>query len=363
MGTADYMAPEQATDSHQADTRSDIYSLGCTLFHLLTGRVPFPGGTALDKVMRHAAEPLPDAARLRRDLPSGLAAVLRRMTAKSPADRFQTPGEVAQALAPFAAPPLRRRRRVAVLALLALLVLAACVAGIVYLSRPRPADPTKPSAAKPFPGPLVAPGAPSPADALEARQDAAASAGAGRRRRPEARPRRAGRRPWRRAPPLLRPARLPRLRPRRQDIGRAQRQRHPPFRRWNGPISAPPFSATPAAFIAPPSARTARRWPPSATTAKSKFGSCRAGGRSPARWGLGRRTPVWPSSPIPPVPCSVSAAPASPGCGTSPATGRSSTWGAARSCSVPSRPTLTVPSSRPHRRPGPYLYGTPRPAS
>src|SRR5205807_8740214 len=56
MGTADCMAPEQARDSHHADIRADIYSLGCTLYHLLSGQVPFPGGTAIDKILRHASE-------------------------------------------------------------------------------------------------------------------------------------------------------------------------------------------------------------------------------------------------------------------------------------------------------------------
>src|SRR5262249_18563073 len=82
MGTTDYMAPEQAEESHAVDTRADIYALGCTLYHLLTGQVPFPGGTLLQKFRRHQeTEPRP-AERLRPDLPSGLASVLRRMMAK-----------------------------------------------------------------------------------------------------------------------------------------------------------------------------------------------------------------------------------------------------------------------------------------
>ena len=108
MGTADYMAPEQASDSHQADIRADIYSLGCTLYLLLTGSVPFPGGSLLDKVNRHAAEPPPDPARLRRDAPAGLAAVVRKMTAKNPADRYQAPGEVART--PWHPSPFRPTR-------------------------------------------------------------------------------------------------------------------------------------------------------------------------------------------------------------------------------------------------------------
>src|SRR5262249_5306707 len=56
MGTVDYIAPEQALDSHQVDIRADLYSLGCTFYHLLTGRAPFPGGEALAKLLKHCLE-------------------------------------------------------------------------------------------------------------------------------------------------------------------------------------------------------------------------------------------------------------------------------------------------------------------
>ena len=113
MGTADYMAPEQAGDARTADIRADIYSLGCTLYHLLAGRVPFPDGSTLDKMLRHSADPPTDLAQLRPGLPAGLAVVVRKMMAKAPAARFQTPAEVAAALAPFAAPRRSRRLMVA----------------------------------------------------------------------------------------------------------------------------------------------------------------------------------------------------------------------------------------------------------
>jgi hypothetical protein len=109
MGTADYMAPEQAADAHQADIRADLYSLGCTLYQLLTGRVPFPGGAALEKLARHAADRPDDLRRLRPDVPKGLAAVVERLMAKKPDDRYPTSAEAAAALAPFAAAPRRRR--------------------------------------------------------------------------------------------------------------------------------------------------------------------------------------------------------------------------------------------------------------
>ncbi len=101
MGTPDYVAPEQAQDGSRADARSDLYALGCSFFHLLVGRVPFPGGPPLEKLLRHATEEPPAVERLRPDMPPAVAAVVRRLMAKRPEDRFATAGEVAAALAPF----------------------------------------------------------------------------------------------------------------------------------------------------------------------------------------------------------------------------------------------------------------------
>jgi hypothetical protein len=101
MGTADYMAPEQASDSRAADSRADVYSLGCTLYHLLTGRVPFPEGGTVEKIIKHAVEQPAPVGALRPDLPVGVAQVIERMMAKLPEHRFQSPGEVAAALAPW----------------------------------------------------------------------------------------------------------------------------------------------------------------------------------------------------------------------------------------------------------------------
>jgi serine/threonine-protein kinase len=98
MGTADYMAPEQALSSRHADIRSDIYSLGCSLYRMLTGQPPFPSGGPVEKIMRHQLEaPAPVEAQ-RPDVPAAVLAVLARMMAKKPAERFQTPQEVAEAL-------------------------------------------------------------------------------------------------------------------------------------------------------------------------------------------------------------------------------------------------------------------------
>jgi serine/threonine protein kinase len=102
MGTPDYLSPEQARDLHNTDIRSDLYSLGCTFYYLLTGRVPFPGGTTLEKLVRHGVKEPTPVERLRPELPEEVAAIVRRLIAKDPAARFQTPAELAQALAPFA---------------------------------------------------------------------------------------------------------------------------------------------------------------------------------------------------------------------------------------------------------------------
>ncbi len=95
MGTPDYIAPEQTLDAHSADIRADLYSLGCTFYHLLTGRVPFPGGTLGQKIAKHLSRE-PDPLRgLRPDAPERVAGVVSRLMAKRPEDRYQTPGELA----------------------------------------------------------------------------------------------------------------------------------------------------------------------------------------------------------------------------------------------------------------------------
>jgi WD40 repeat protein len=101
LGTVDYIAPEQADNPHEADIRSDIYSLGCTLYHLLAGRPPFATGTALQKVLAHREKNPQPLTELRPDLPEGFMPVLERMMAKDPRQRYQTPAEVAIALEPF----------------------------------------------------------------------------------------------------------------------------------------------------------------------------------------------------------------------------------------------------------------------
>lgn len=111
LGTADYVAPEQAMDGTLADIRSDIYSLGATLYHLLAGRPPFGEGDASRRLLGHMVEAPRPLAETRQDVPVGLGRVLNRMMAKNPAERFQTPAEVADALATFADPARPHRRR------------------------------------------------------------------------------------------------------------------------------------------------------------------------------------------------------------------------------------------------------------
>src|SRR5579872_6360575 len=93
VGTVDFMAPEQARDSKAADVRSDIYSLGCTWYFMLTGEPPFPEGSLTNKLMAHANSSLPDPRAKNPGVPEAVIAVLNRMTAKDPEERYQTPLE------------------------------------------------------------------------------------------------------------------------------------------------------------------------------------------------------------------------------------------------------------------------------
>ena len=94
VGTVDYMAPEQARNSRAADIRSDIYSLGCAWYQMLTGKPPFGEGSVTNKLQAHAVNPPPDPRDANPEVPETLVAVMHRMMAKSPDQRYQTPQEL-----------------------------------------------------------------------------------------------------------------------------------------------------------------------------------------------------------------------------------------------------------------------------
>ncbi len=98
MGTADYLAPEQALNAHAVDHRADIYSLGCTLYFLLTGHAPFTEGTIAQRILKHQQEQPKDVRAERSDCPHAIADVCMTMLAKDPADRFASAGAVANRL-------------------------------------------------------------------------------------------------------------------------------------------------------------------------------------------------------------------------------------------------------------------------
>jgi serine/threonine protein kinase len=104
LGTPDYLAPEQARDARTSDIRADLYSLGCVLYHCLTGRPPFPDTNIMSQMLKHATEKPAPLYDFLPDVPGGLQNVLDTFLAKDPDHRYQTPGEGADALGPFLAP-------------------------------------------------------------------------------------------------------------------------------------------------------------------------------------------------------------------------------------------------------------------
>ncbi|HJZ89739.1 MAG TPA: serine/threonine-protein kinase [Gemmataceae bacterium] len=101
LGTADYIAPEQAMDAAKADARSDVYSLGCTLYFLLTGRPPFEGGSVAQKLAMHQNTPAAPVTSLRQEVPAGVGDAVRRMLAKQPTERPGTALAAAELLRPW----------------------------------------------------------------------------------------------------------------------------------------------------------------------------------------------------------------------------------------------------------------------
>jgi serine/threonine-protein kinase len=99
LGTPDYIAPEQARNSHTVDIRADLYSLGCTFYYVLLGWPPFPGGASIEKLVRHQTETPKAVEQIRPEVPAVVGGIIRKLLAKRPEERYQSPGEVAAALA------------------------------------------------------------------------------------------------------------------------------------------------------------------------------------------------------------------------------------------------------------------------
>ena len=94
MGTAAFMPPEQARDTRKADARSDLYSLGCTLFYLLTGKMAFAGATQIDMILSHVNQPIPSLRKINPQIPVALDRIFQRLVAKNPDDRYQSADEL-----------------------------------------------------------------------------------------------------------------------------------------------------------------------------------------------------------------------------------------------------------------------------
>lgn len=155
LGTFDYISPEQALDARNVDVRSDIYSLGCTLFHMVIGSPPYPQGTMMQKVVLHHQQAPPDPQKLRPEISPAFAAVIRKMMSARPEDRFATPDELLvdllaiaetmqlQPVAPdsvvWNAPESTRRQRWIARTRVWLIVLAV-LAAVVILDRLRAVD-------------------------------------------------------------------------------------------------------------------------------------------------------------------------------------------------------------------------------
>jgi eukaryotic-like serine/threonine-protein kinase len=106
LGTADYLSPEQAVNSSGVDRRTDLYSLGATFYFLVTGSPPFPHGSVGQKLLYHRTQRPKPVRELRPGVPAALAAVVDRLMAKEPAERYQTAAAVIAALAPWTAKPV-----------------------------------------------------------------------------------------------------------------------------------------------------------------------------------------------------------------------------------------------------------------
>src|SRR5262249_41146387 len=98
MGTADYMSPEQAFNTKHADARADIYSLGCSLFYLISGKALYSGETVIEKILAHREKPIPNLHDVDATLPDEIQAAFAKMVSKDVGDRYQTMSDVVRDL-------------------------------------------------------------------------------------------------------------------------------------------------------------------------------------------------------------------------------------------------------------------------
>lgn len=104
LGTPEFLSPEQTQNSRAVDVRSDLYSLGCTFFFILIGKEPFSGASVPEILLKHHFDEPPLLTPLRPDIPAGVQSIVRKLMAKRPEDRYQTPTELAEALKPLCQP-------------------------------------------------------------------------------------------------------------------------------------------------------------------------------------------------------------------------------------------------------------------
>jgi serine/threonine-protein kinase len=147
LGTADYLSPEQALDSHSVDVRSDVYSLGCTFYFLLAGQPPFSEGSLAARLLAHQTKEPTSLAEIAPQVPVGLVTIVRRMMAKRPEDRFQSAREVSQVLADW----LREHGGETWAEMHP--VVGGAVAGLTYSSPPATTDPGSATGISAPPGP------------------------------------------------------------------------------------------------------------------------------------------------------------------------------------------------------------------
>jgi hypothetical protein len=154
LGTVDYMAPEQALSTRKADQRSDIYSLGCTLYFLLTGRPVYGGETVMERLVSHREYPQPSLRKACPAAPVWLDQVFQRMIAKRPEDRLQTMAEVVSALEQKSVPRQGRRRWIAVV--VGLIILALGITGMMMMKSASPISNVSPTWRMTGQSPLIA---------------------------------------------------------------------------------------------------------------------------------------------------------------------------------------------------------------